>query len=131
MAEVPVIDHQIAHGESLDLAVTVAAAPAPPSPLDDGSVFTLALVSVRDNQEAVLRLSSATPMASPRIDRGAFAAPDITLTLRATDDRISQIPPGDYVGDLIQERPRVDATLGEQRLRLAVVTLEVIGGTGS
>lgn len=120
----------LAQGESLDATLELALAADAGDPRYDDSVFTCVFVAARDNDDAVLGLSSADAAAAPRIEIAAWDAPDLTLRLRAGAARLLQIAPGDYVGDLIQERPRAGA-LGVRRQRVAVVALTLVGGTGS
>lgn len=126
----PELAWTLAHGEALDLVEDIDFADDPAA---DDSVITLAFAPGRDETASVLRLSSAYP-SGPVIEIGAFAAGAAPLVFRAGRDRIAQIAPGDYVGDLMQETPRegaLAATLGPFRRRLAIVTLQIIGGTGS
>jgi hypothetical protein len=50
------------------------------------------------------------------------------LALRASVERVSQIPPGVYLGDAVHRRPR-EGSLGESVNRIGLITLTVEMGT--
>lgn len=121
MTDLPEITWSLAHGESLDREESVALAEAPPV----GASFSLAIVAARGNDESPLRFD-----APASITIGVFAAGEQPLAFHASAARIAQVAPGEYVGDLILDIPR-EGALGALRRTVAVVTLTLLGGTGS
>lgn len=116
----------VAHGESLDIAIDapMTYAEGEGDPRTDGSVFALSFKIARGDVETFLAFNSAYGNGSLAL--GDYEAGKLTLSFSASAAEVMQLPPGAYVGDLIQERPRTGA-LGPERRRLAIITLNVEG----